>query len=199
MSTVLQVLSAAWHRFSIGQSAHFGLRAKHNARPCRMIWCAKMIHLSRGLTFIRSCSIFLGSLFLVSSRRREMRCTCVSTTTPSAILNHVPKTTLAVLRATPGICNNSSILRGTSPPKSLNILRAAPTTDFDLLRKNPVVRMSGSSSSGLSAAKASIVGYLEKITGVTMLTRTSVHCAESMVATSNSHALLWCNAHVAEG
>src|SRR5271157_3469528 len=76
------------------------------------------------------------------------------------------------------------------PPKSLISLRAAPTTDFALLRKHPVERMSGSSSSGLSAANDSRVGYLAKITGVTILTRTSVHCAERMVATSSSQALL---------
>ena len=63
----------------------------------------KTIHLSRGITFIRSCSILRGSSFFVSSSRREMRCTCVSTTTPSAIRYHVPSTTFAVLRATPGI------------------------------------------------------------------------------------------------
>jgi hypothetical protein len=62
--------------------------------------------------------------------------------------------------------------------------------DFDLLRKKPVERMSGSSSSGLSAANAASVGYFAKITGVTMLTRASVHCAERIVATSSSHALL---------
>ena len=82
------------------------------------------------------------------------------------------------------------MLRGTSPPKSLMIFRAAPTSDFDLLRKKPVVRMSSSNSSGWSEAKASGVGYFWKSTGVTMLTRTSVHCAERMVATSSSQALL---------
>ena len=82
-----------------------------------------------------------------------MRWTCVSTTTPSAMPNHDPSTTLAVLRAAPGMVSSSSMVCGTSPPKSLMILRAAPTTDFDLLRKNPVERMSGSSSSGCKAAK----------------------------------------------
>ena len=33
ISTVLHVLSAAWQIFSSGHSAHFGLRAIHNARP----------------------------------------------------------------------------------------------------------------------------------------------------------------------
>jgi len=37
MSTVLQVLSPAWHRFSSGQSAHLGLRAGQRLRPCQMI------------------------------------------------------------------------------------------------------------------------------------------------------------------
>ena len=38
ISTVLQVLSAAWQRFSRGQSTHLGLRAMHRVRPCQMIW-----------------------------------------------------------------------------------------------------------------------------------------------------------------
>ena len=101
------------------------------------------------MTFIRSCSILTGASSFVSSRRREMRWTCVSTTTPAGMPNHEPRTTLAVLRAAPGTVRSSSIVLGTSPPKSLMILRAAPTMDFDLLRKNPVERMSGSSSSGL--------------------------------------------------
>src|SRR5260370_23008784 len=67
-----------------------------------MIWCEKSIHFAGGITFIKSCSMSLGLSLRVSSRRREMRCTCVSTTTPTAFLNHVPSTTLAVLRATPG-------------------------------------------------------------------------------------------------
>ena len=37
ISTVLQVLSAAWHTFSSGHSAHFGDRAMQIFRPCQMI------------------------------------------------------------------------------------------------------------------------------------------------------------------
>ena len=80
--------------------------------------------------------------------------------------------------------------QGTSSPKSLTIFLAAPTTDFDLLRKNPVERMSGSSCSGLSAAKSRTVGYFLNITGVTLLTPTSVDWAERIVATSSSQALV---------
>src|ERR1700734_3996727 len=65
---------------------------------------------------------------------------------------------------------------GTWPPKSAMIFFAAPTTDFDLLRKKPVERTSGSSCSGVSAAKAWTVGYLRKSSGVTRFTFTSVDC-----------------------
>src|SRR5579863_8517905 len=128
-----------------------------------------------------------------------MRCTCVSTTTPTAFLNHDPSTTLAVLRATPGSVSSLSISSGTCPPKSLTIFLAAPTTDFDLLRKNPVERTSGSSCSGVSAANAATVGYLRKSSGVTRFTFTSVDCADRMVATSSSHALAWVSAQVTSG
>src|SRR5260370_42219937 len=82
-----------------------------------------------------------------------------------------------------------SISSGTWPPKSCITPLAAPTSDFDLLRKNPVGRMSGSSSSGFNAAKAAGVGYFLNNSGVTLLTVASVHCAERIVATSNSQAL----------
>jgi hypothetical protein len=72
-------------------------------------------------------------------QRREIRVTCVSTTTPSFFLNQ-PSTTFA-----PCVRAGSA---PPSPPKSATILRAAPTTDFDLLRKKPVERMSGSNCSG---------------------------------------------------
>ena len=73
------------------------------------------------MIFIRSFSIFTGSVSLVRSRRCEMRWTCVSTTTPDAIPNAVPSTTLAVLRAAPGTVSSWSMSRGISPPKSLRI------------------------------------------------------------------------------
>src|SRR3954469_21986911 len=71
--------------------------------------------------------------------------------------------------------------------------------DFDLLRKNPVERMSGSSSSGFKRAKCCGVGYFLKMAGVTMFTRASVHCADRMVATSSSQALRCVSAHCTFG
>ena len=40
-----------------------------------------------------------------------MRCTCVSTTTPDAMPNAVPSTTLAVLRAAPGTVKSAELER----------------------------------------------------------------------------------------
>ncbi len=119
-----------------------------------------------------------------------MRWTCVSTTTPEAMPKAVPRTTLAVLRAAPGTVRSASMSRGTWPPKSEKILRAAPEMDLALLLKKPVERMSWASSAWFAAAKSWTVGYLRKSPGVTMLTRRSVHCAERIVATSNSQGPL---------
>jgi len=74
-----------------------------------MIWWEKRIHFSFGIIFIRSFSIFTGSVSFVKSRRWEMRWTCVSTTTPDAIPKAVPSTTLAVLRAAPGTVSSLSM------------------------------------------------------------------------------------------
>ena len=52
----------------------------------------QITHLSCGIIRIRSCSIFLASVFFVKSSRVESRVTCVSTTTPEAIPNAVPST-----------------------------------------------------------------------------------------------------------
>ena len=80
---------------------------------------------------------------------------------------------------------------GTLPWNSSVMTRPAPCRDFALLRKKPVVRASSSSSSRAAAAIALGVGKARKSAGVTRLTRTSVHCAERIVATVSCHALLW--------
>ena len=54
-----------------------------------------------------------------------------------------------------------------------------------LFRKKPVERISSSTSACEPAARARASGYRAKSAGVTMLTRTSVHWAERIVATSN--------------
>ena len=61
---------------------------------------------------IRSRSTFTGSFSSVSPVRRLRRPTCVSTTTPEAIPNATPSTTLAVLRPTPASATSSSSVPG---------------------------------------------------------------------------------------
>ena len=60
-----------------------GLRAWQTRRPCQISWCEKRIHFSFGMTFIKSCSIFLGSRVLGQIEAPDSRCTWVSTTTPA--------------------------------------------------------------------------------------------------------------------
>ena len=60
---------------------------------------------------------------------------------------------------------------------------------FDFWRKKPVDRISGSSSAAAAFASARASGYCLKSAGVTMLTRSSVDCADRIVATSSSKGL----------
>ena len=58
-------------------------------------------------------------------------------------------------------------------------------TELVLARKKPVGRSTASISSRSAPASASAVGQRENRVGVTVLTMTSVVCAESTVATSS--------------
>ena len=62
-----------------------------------------------------------------------------------------------------------------------------------------MLRISGSSCSGVRAAKSLGVGYLLNSSGVTRLTRASVHCADRIVAHSSSKASRWSSAQRASG
>lgn len=99
--------------------------------------------------------------------------------------------TLAVFRPTPGRVTSSSIVRGTRPPKRSSSARLMAWRACVFWRKNPVGRMSASSSCGSARAKSSGVRKRAKSCGVTRLTMASVHWAERMVATSSSKALRW--------
>ena len=68
ISTVLQVLSAAWQMFSSGQSAHLGRRAMHSLRPCQMIWWENRVHFSRGMILHQ---VLLDLLRVVVAREFE--------------------------------------------------------------------------------------------------------------------------------
>src|SRR5580704_13977750 len=71
--------------------------------------------------------------------------------------------------------------------------------DFALLRKNPAVRISSSSSGSGALAIAAGEGKRLNNSGVTMFTRTSVHCAERIVATRSSQGERCVSAQTASG
>ena len=176
-----------------------GLRATHSARPCRITWCENRIQCSCGMIFIRSCSI----LHRVGVLRQIEAC---GDALHVRVHHHaggdaVGRAQHHVGGLARGAGNGEHLLHG---PRHLaaefgDHLPAAPTIDLALLLKKPVLRMSCASTSGRTAAKSCGVGYLANRPGVTSLTRLSVHCAERMVATSNSQGLLWCSAQVASG
>ncbi len=83
---------------------------------------------------MRSSSIFFGLSFLVRLKRLASLDTWVSTTTPCALLNALPSTTFAVLRATPLSFMRSSMLSGTWLLKSLTIMVMAACIDLALPR-----------------------------------------------------------------
>ena len=114
---------------------------------------------------------------------RASRLTCVSTTTPDAIPNAVPRTTLAVFRPTPGSAVSASRSRECSrhgPPQPCGPSPASFATWPGKTRSN---------ESALRARLARLPpgapqsGNRRKSSGVTMFTRASVHCAERIVAT----------------
>src|SRR5215510_12538120 len=101
--------------FSRPHFSHIGLRAWQTLRPCQINRWEKSIQSFFGRSSIRSASIFSGCLFTVNPSRCDRRDTCVSTTTPVGIPKAAPRTTLAVLRPTPGSSTNSSSVCGTWP------------------------------------------------------------------------------------
>ena len=102
--------------------------------------------------------------------------------------NQTERTTFAVLRPTPGRVTRSSSATGISPSKRATTACAIPMRLFVFERKKPVDWMIDSTSAGSADARSAGVGYLANSVGVTMLTRTSVLCAERIVAASSSYA-----------
>jgi hypothetical protein len=101
---------------------------------------------------MRSRSIRCGVFPRESPSRSDSRATWVSTTTPSLMPKQLPRTTFAVLRATPRRRRSSSIVRGTSPPKRPMRRRQVSCTAFAFERNRPIERMCGSISAGVARA-----------------------------------------------
>ena len=165
-----------------------GFLASHTLRPCQMIAIPAKIQSSVSRTFMRSLSIFTGSVASLNPKRCANRFTWVSTTTPLASPNASPRTTFAVYRATPRSRNNSSMVRGTSPLNSSMIWAEVARMDLALLRKNPVCLTISSTSACDESARALAVGNLRNKLGVTRLTVTSVVWADRMTDIKNWNA-----------
>src|SRR5918996_143018 len=176
------------------QSPQRGLCAVHTRRPCRMSRRLSAPRSSARTIGFNSSSTFTGSVFFVSPSRRDSRSTWVSTGRPGSPMATL-RTTLPVLRPTPGRVTRSDSLRGTSPPNRSTRAVAMPMRLRVLFRKKPVDWMICSSSAGSAAARSSGRGYLPNTDGVTMLTRSSVVCADRIVATSSSYGLECSSAH----
>ena len=98
-----------------------------------------------------------GSVSVVSFRRCDSRVTCVSTGRPGSS-NHTDRTTLPVLRPTPGSVTRSSSSVGISPSKRARTACAMPMRFFAFERKKPVDWIDLSTSSGSATARSAGVG-----------------------------------------
>ena len=107
-----------------------------------------------GIMGFSSFSTATGSVASVMPRRRERRPTWVSTGRPGRSKATL-RTTLAVLRPTPGRAVNSRMEAGTSPPWWRTSRSAMPMRLRALAWKKPVEWMISSSSVGLQAARSS--------------------------------------------
>ncbi len=175
-------------------TSHCGLRALHTRRPCRISRSDSAPRSSGGTMPFRSSSIFTGSVSFVSFSRRTKRVTWVSTGRPGNP-NATDRTTLPVLRPTPGKESSWSMSLGTSPPNRPSTTRAMRMRLLVFDRKKPEAWMSSSTSSGLACARSAGVGYRSKSAGVILLTVSSVDCAERIVATRSWYGLSCRSAH----
>ena len=105
----------------------------------------------------RTCSTLTGSVSSVRPSRLDRRCTWVSTGRPGRS-NATLRSTLAVLRPTPGNVTRSSIREGTTPSNRSTTAVAMPMRLRVLARKNPVDRISASTSSTGAAASEAASG-----------------------------------------
>src|SRR5215467_7130860 len=151
--------------------------------------CVACVHRGLGRRAQRSSCIFSASSALVSPSRWLTRVTCVSTAM-AGIPKALPSTTLAVLRPTPGSSTSSSTVRGTTPPWSSTSACPMPMSDLALALKKPVEWISVSRVEGRARAKSSAVRYRVKSVRVTALTRSSVHCADRIVAARSSRGVV---------
>src|SRR5699024_3014123 len=179
----------AGHSRATGQAPQAGLRAWQRRRPCQMTWWHTITQSFFGNSAPTSASTVSGSVLVVQPNRRASRPKWVSTVMPGTP-KALPSTTLAVLRPTPGSFTSSARVRGTSPSCSVTSCWPSLSRVSVLARKNPVGRISSSSSARSAATRCCGVGYRGNSVAVTAFTRLSVDWADRTVATSNWYGLV---------
>ncbi len=150
-------------------------------------WWASRLYLSGTVsTSLRSTSAgVLPGARPVRLATRKMWVSTAMVGSPKATL----RTTLAVLRPTPGRDSRSSRRRGTSPPCFSTSVRAMRMMFFDLVLNRPMVRMESRSRGSPSFSIFSGVSATANRRRVALLTPTSVACADSTTATSRVNGL----------
>ena len=164
------------------QPAQFGLRAKHTWRPCRISRSEKRPRSSGGTSTLRSSSAFTGSVSVVSLRRRASRPTCVSTGRPGRSKADRAHDVAGLAADARELHEVVELGRHLAVELVLERARHAE----EVLRLRPVearsANTSRSTSSGSAWARSAGVGYSANSAGVTLLTFSSVVCAERIVA-----------------
>src|SRR6266508_2404486 len=131
------ILPVHGHKAFTGQRGQSGFRARQVFRPWMISRCVAWVHRARGMTSQSWSCTLSGSSARARPSRCETRNTCVSTAragTPKAF----PRTTLAVLRPTPGSAVNWSSVLGTTPPWRSTRALPTPISARALALKNPV-------------------------------------------------------------
>ena len=179
------------------QSIHplqLGFLAVQHFRPCQISQWWACDHLFWGMFFISSFSTSRTVFPFARPIRRDTRKTCVSTAI-AGILKALLITTLAVLRPTPGSVINSASCSGTLPWYSVNNWWQVSMIFLAFVLASPqVFILSSRPASPNDKISSGVLWFLNK-SPVTIFTLTSVHCAERMVAISNSKGLLKSKPH----
>ena len=181
------------------QLAHAGRCAKHTRRPWKISTWLSWSHCSRGNSAMRSGSILSGGGVLGPTKSLRDALHVGVDHDPFGRVEGHAQHHVGGLASDPGSSTSSRKVRGTSPRCSPISFCREPNDVLGLLAKHAdavqelldVVLWARASDAGS--------GYAAKRRGVTLLTRTSVVCAERTVATRSSNGLRCSSSQCASG
>ena len=188
------------HKRKISHCRQSGRRAKQRRRPCQMSQWLQFVQCLRGTSFIRSRSIFSGSVLRVSRSRWEsrddVRIDHDAFVFPEGVAEHdvrrFPADARQPVQLFHRVGNAARMFchdRGSRRANALGLAsKEAGGTDQAFER-----------SAAAPWRNPSRVRYFAKSAGVTRFTRLSVHCAERIVATSSSSGLRKSSSQCAPG